>query len=285
MKALKLGALVALLAACGPALTRPAPPPSPAASQAHLKYAVMAVAGRPAWCGPPVEIAGEDQRAADEYYAQLKADAGSYSEIQRHVTVAPNDNDPQYRLAVYLQWEVLQHLPLQPSPDGYAFDYQTNDARVAGTVDAFSHVRITSRRAQPLGPCPVCLPGAALIATPAGEIQVAALRPGDLVWTETPGGERVAARLLRTGSVHFDRPHEAVRLQLADGRALTASPGHPTADGRTLGALRRGDRIDGSVVSSVERLQVEGDTYDILPSGPSAAYWADGILVGSTLQN
>jgi hypothetical protein len=78
--------------------------------------------------------------------------------------------------------------------------------------------------------------------------------------------------------------HEVVRLALADGRVVVVSPGHPTADGRTVGRLRTGDRYDGSVVASATLLPYAGArTYDLLPSGPTGTYFADGILLGSTL--
>jgi hypothetical protein len=79
--------------------------------------------------------------------------------------------------------------------------------------------------------------------------------------------------------------HEFVRLRLADGRELQASPGHPTADGRLLRELVPGDRVDGSIVSSVVRVPVQGEaaTYDLLPAGGRGVYWANNVLLGSTL--
>jgi hypothetical protein len=75
-----------------------------------------------------------------------------------------------------------------------------------------------------------------------------------------------------------------VHLKLADGRELLASPGHRTADGRPLGALSVGDRLDGSTVTQWELVPYAGDrTYDLLPAGPNGTYWANGILLSSTL--
>jgi hypothetical protein len=70
---------------------------------------------------------------------------------------------------------------------------------------------------------------------------------------------------------------------LSDGRTVEASPGHPTADGRHVGELVPGDLLDGSRVRAVERVSYIGDTWDLLPAGPSGAYWADDVLLGSTL--
>jgi hypothetical protein len=75
-----------------------------------------------------------------------------------------------------------------------------------------------------------------------------------------------------------------VHVVLDDGRELWASPGHPTADGRALSDLRVGDLLDGARVTLLEHLPYEGiATYDLLPSGDTGLYWADGILMGSTL--
>jgi len=63
------------------------------------------------------------------------------------------------------------------------------------------------------------------------------------------------------------------------------SPGHPTADGRHIADLSRGDALDGARVVSVERVRYAGAaTYDILPAGATGMYWASGILLGSTLR-
>jgi len=71
---------------------------------------------------------------------------------------------------------------------------------------------------------------------------------------------------------------------LADGRELLASPGHKTADGRVLGSLAAGDRLDGSTIKLWELVPYSGDrTYDLLPAGATGAYWANGVLLGSTL--
>jgi len=65
---------------------------------------------------------------------------------------------------------------------------------------------------------------------------------------------------------------------------LLASPGHRAADGRPLGTLASGDRLDGSTIVSWELVPYGNDrTYDILPAGPTGTYWANGILLASTL--
>jgi hypothetical protein len=105
-----------------------------------------------------------------------------------------------------------------------------------------------------------------------------------LVWTETPDGRRIAARVMDAGSTPVPAGHLMVRLALADGRVLLASPGHRAADGRPLGTLAPGDRLDGSTIVGWELVPYGSDrTYDLLPAGPTGTYWANGILLSSTL--
>jgi hypothetical protein len=76
-----------------------------------------------------------------------------------------------------------------------------------------------------------------------------------------------------------------VRLVLADGRSVTASPGHPLADGRPLGELRARDVVSGSVVLSADPIRYDGArTFDLVVSGLTGTYLVDGIPLGSTLQ-
>lgn len=107
-----------------------------------------------------------------------------------------------------------------------------------------------------------------------------------LVWTANALGTRIAAPVLEVGSIEVPAGHQMVHLVLADGRELLASPGHRTADGRQLGSLAAGDRLDGSTITKWELVPYLGDhTHDLLPAGPSGTYWADGILLASTLKS
>jgi len=63
------------------------------------------------------------------------------------------------------------------------------------------------------------------------------------------------------------------------------SAGHPTADGRKVGELKAGDRYDGAVVTSAALVAYTGGaTFDVLPAGATGTYWANGVLLGSTLR-
>ena len=97
-------------------------------------------------------------------------------------------------------------------------------------------------------------------------------------------GQRVSGVITKTSKVPVPQAHQMVHLVLSDGRELFVSPGHPTITGRAVGNLSHGDLYDGVSVVNTERVPYgENATYDILPSGDTGFYWANGILIGSTL--
>lgn len=122
------------------------------------------------------------------------------------------------------------------------------------------------------------------IATPDGETPMHALAVGDLVYS-IADGQIVAVPILETNHVAV-HAHHVVRLTLATGAVLEISPGHPTADGRTLGDLRAGDRLAGVEILAAELVPYAYDhTFDILPASDSGVYFAGGIPLGSTLHH
>jgi hypothetical protein len=106
------------------------------------------------------------------------------------------------------------------------------------------------------------------------------------VWSVNEAGERVAVPVIGTGITHLSSKIKVVRLTLSDGRSVTASPGHPAADGRALGEYGAGDVLDGARVVTTGMVDYDGGaTFDILPAGATGLYWADEILLKSTLMN
>lgn len=133
--------------------------------------------------------------------------------------------------------------------------------------------------------CPICLAKNTLIDTPLGAVPVEDLQKGALVWTVTTSGGRVLGVVIETKKTLVPFDHKMVNLVFNDGRTLLVSPGHPTVDGRTAGDLTPGDWYDGArVVSSNRILYRDGYTYDILLSGETGFYFANGILLDSTLR-
>jgi hypothetical protein len=120
------------------------------------------------------------------------------------------------------------------------------------------------------------------IATPNGERRLADLQVGDLVYS-VDGLQISPVPITQVNRVAVSN-HRVLRVTFAGGSAIEMSAGHPTADGRPLAALRPGDELDGATVIAIETIPyVYSHTYDILPASDSGAYFASGVLVGSTL--
>ncbi len=134
------------------------------------------------------------------------------------------------------------------------------------------------------GGCPICLSGDTLISTPSGSVRVKDMQIGMPIWTIDRFGHRASGIVTRTSKVQVPPTHQMVHLVLDDGRELFVSAGHPTISGANVGDLTPGDKYDHATVVSTKRVPYgEGATYDILPSGETGFYWANGVLLGSTL--
>lgn len=135
-------------------------------------------------------------------------------------------------------------------------------------------------------PCPICLSSNTLIDTPSGLTQIKDMRIGMSIWTTDKSGHRVLGIVSKTSKVPAPSTHKMVRLILDDGRQLLVSPGHPTTDGRKIGDLKSGDLYDGASILSTQLISYdENSTYDLLPSGETGFYWANGILINSSLHS
>jgi hypothetical protein len=262
---------------------------------AELKFKVMDAVGTPVYCDPdyyPVARLGGEQANAVAEYPTIRAQADLYATIITHEHLPSGDLTDAQKLILYRAYKLLRALTLTQNGNEYSFEFRARSQGqgtiqvVKGTVRIDGVVTVTSTA--PSGPpnCPICLAASAWIATPSGAVRVIDIKPGMLVWTASPDGKRVAAPVLEIGNMLVPAGHLMVRLKLADGRELLVSPGHRTADGRPIGSLARGDRLDGSTVTLWEMVPYAGDrTYDILPAGPTGTYWANGIQLSSTIPN
>lgn len=285
-----LAALLVLAVACGS--PSPAPGVGSPLGQAQLEFAVMDSAGKPVYCDPdyyPIASEGGEQANAIARYPEIKADAATYAAIAAHEHLPSGDLTDAQKLTVYRAWKLLRALSLTAVAGGYSFQYRVLSSTssyqmVAGTVRVDGVVAIRSRSATGPPNCPICLAASTLIATPNGPVGVTRIQVGMVVWTQDSHGARVAAPVVEVGSMPVPVGHLMVRIVLADGRGLLVSPGHPTADGRHAGDLRAGATLDGSTITLWELVPYSADrTYDLLPAGATGNYWADGILMGSTL--
>ncbi len=255
-----------------------------------LKYRLIDTIGPPLFCGPPVVRMPSDDEASQEVAALRSQDATSFDAIVHHekLDAAHLTADDDRRIVQQVQ--VLQALPLQADGQVFRFDYiagRPSPEHVVGTIDDHGVISLESHDPTQFpgrGGCPICLAATTRIATPHGPILVSDLRAGMLVWT-VDAGKRVAAPIAIVRYTPAPFGHRVIRVVLADGRAVVASPGHPTGDGRRVGELNPGDLLDGSRVAMINVLPYSGDTWDLLPLSSTGTYWADGVLLGSTLTN
>jgi len=194
---------------------------------------------------------------------------------------SPIKNSTDYPINAIYQVDNTCWAPYGFQPNGYEPHLCPSNAPAA-----------TKRPHTPVPPTPVpgiliiCLPAGTLIDTPSGPIPVEKLRIGDPVWSVNENGERVSETILNLSTVPVPPGHLLDHVILTDGREISASPGHPTSDGRTFGDIRTGDFLDGSRVTQVEILPSnQPATFDLLPSGATGFYWANDVLIGSTLKN
>ena len=304
---LLLVALALAAAACGPSGSAPgspassvAPNPSGAPSpslgadlgRAELRYRLIDEFGRPAFCDPDMYPVGRDEvQAMRERFPQVEQDGETVAVILDRLRI-PRDAQltEKQRLAVYRDWKVLESIPLEGPDRAFSMLVQLDQAtgagvRVTGTIGLDGTVTISSQEPGALLQCPICLAAGARIAVPGGDVAIEDVRPGLAVWSVDPAGRRIPATVIRIGRTPVPQDHAVVRLVLADGRVVRASPGHPLVDGRELGSLGAGDLVDGStvIVATLERYDA-GFTYDLLASGPTGAYIADGVILASTLR-
>lgn len=297
--------LAALVAACGGAAATPGPTlipgPTPGPSgggtfdAGQLRLIVMDQLGERWYCDPdeyPVARGTELERALerwDEMVTEGVLFKAVAAKLGINVAAAVTDAQKQ---AIYHVWKNAISIPLDQVGDGlYRFDYLTvplpgNDmgTRTAGLIDATGKITIEQRAPAGEPPCPICLSVGTRIDTPNGPIAVELLRLGDPIWTMDAQGRRVAGTVIALGSTAAPAGHQVIRLTLADGRTVTASPGHPLADGRRLDGLAVGDMVDGSRILTLDRLPyTDAATFDLVASGATGAYYADGIALGSTL--
>ncbi len=126
----------------------------------------------------------------------------------------------------------------------------------------------------------MCLPPNILIRTLTAEKKISDLRVGDLVLSDNGKPVRIA-RITKVEAPN----HKVMKIKFNDGTSFEGSPEHPTADGRLFKDLKTGDKIDGRTVVETKLIPYKySHTYDILPNSKTGNYYANGVLIGSTLK-
>ena len=265
--------------------------PSAALSPTELKYKVLDKFPDFFFCDPDLyPVARADETTlAQQRFPGLQANQEEFQAILGHAGLLGTTTftDDQ-KVLIYQEHKKLNAIHFELTGDQYQFQIQTGKegqpgSAITGTIDGNGSITVKSQESA-VAACPVCLAAGTLIDTPRGAVAVENLQAGELVWTMDAAGQRVSVAISRVSRVPVPASHQVVHLILSDGRQLWVSPGHPTADGRRVGDLAANDLLDGAYVVSAEHLSYGGTaTYDILPSGDTGFYWANGILMGSTL--
>ena len=291
----------AIAVGSGTEIVFPTPqPPTPLPTLAgglsvtELKYAVLKEFPTFFFCDPDFyPVAHDDEMAlAQQAFPKLQANQAEFQAILKHLGLSRSTTftDAQ-KLDIYQDYKMLNAINFQLVNGKYQFQILTGQeggqqgTLITGSVDSSGSIDVLNREKSFLT-CPICLQAGTLIDTPRGSVRVEDLKVGDTVWTRDEAGRRVSTALIRIGRVKIPATHKMIHITLRDGRELWASAGHPTADGRRLGDLNVGDFLDGSQIIQLVHVPYQGDyTYDILPAGVTGFYWANGILIGSTLSS
>ena len=258
----------------------------------ELKYRVLDQVPDLFFCDPDFyPVAREDEAdLARQRFPELQANTEEFEAILAHNNLSgfSTFSDDQ-KLLIYREHKKLAAIQFELADSGYRFQLQVAKTEgegeiVTGLIDNQGTITVQQRNPS-FATCPICLAADTLIDTPSGHIRVQNIGVGTQVWTVDRAGKRAARPVILLGKTVVPAAHQVIYIILEDGRELRASPGHPTTGGRRLGVLKVGDSLDGAFIRSAERVRYGGSaTYDLLPAGETGFYWANGILIASTLK-
>jgi hypothetical protein len=259
-------------------------------SLSELKYKLLAAYPDYFWCDPelyPIARPDTKQQNAINMFSDIRANQEEYSAILTHLNLPDKiEYSDAEKLLIYREHKTLQGAVqmMIASPD-YAFTIRTgqNEGRsYQGTISALGVIKVTSELTS-FNTCPICLASGTLISTPVGSIPVENFHEGMAIYTIDSTGKKTTGFISTIASVPVPSSFKITTVTLNDGRVVSASFSHPTADGRVIGDLQVGDELDGGTVVSLTAELYMGFTHDILPEGGTGLYWANGILLKSTL--
>ena len=259
-------------------------------SISELKYILLAAYPDYFWCDPDfysVARPGSELGNAIAQFATIIANQEEFAAILNHLNLPSKaEYTDDEKLQIYREYKKLNGAVqvVSATPD-YTFTIRTGQGQgetYQGTITTAGVIKVTSETTS-FNTCPICLAVGTLIDTPNGPIPVEELGKGMAIYTVDASGNRIAAVISETASVPAPEGFQIIHVVLSDGRTVAASPGHPTPDGREISDLNVGDVLDGEIVISVTPVPYSGFTYDILPEGGTGFYWANGILLKSTL--
>jgi hypothetical protein len=283
--------LIVLAALAGCVIPGGPPPANESYTPTELKYILLDHYGEDHffYCDPdyyPVSR-GDEQERAIATFPTIENNTEQFTAIVIREGLKPPYSD-ESKLIIYREYKKLNAIGLTPTTsDTYDFSLEVETIeggrRVTGIIRDDGTI-LERHSEEAILTCPICLAQGTLIDTPAGPVPVEELEAGMVAWTQDADGAWRILPVLRTSQTPVRNEHQVVFLRLSDGREISASPGHPTTDNRTLGMLRPGDDLDGAKVTRADLVPYDGEfTYDILPAGDTGNYRAGGIPLKSTL--
>jgi hypothetical protein len=270
---------------------KPIPTLVPGATPTELKYQVLAQFPNVFFCDPDYYPVARDDETdlARQRFPELQANTEEFQAILNHTGLGSQSTfTDEQKLLIYREHKQLAAVQFELAGDQYEFQLQVEENPgegfiITGLINSVGSITVQQQESS-FPTCPICLARQTRIDTPGGSAAVQDLQAGDIVWTVDATGARVSAPILKTVRVFVPANHQMVHVVLQDGRELWASPGHPTSDGGILADLKPGDFLGGAAITGFERVVYDQPaTYDLLPSGGTGFYWANGILLASTL--
>jgi len=285
-----LGIVTVFVGACA---QQPAPTPTTPVvySVSELKYHLISNFDDVFYVDPdfyPIAREGQEEKNALEQFPIIKTNDIEFSAILKQLGLpSKTEYTAEDKLLIYREHKKLTlAVELTASGDVYSFILRVGEnqgERIEGTITLSGKVKVLKREPS-FNTYPICLTMGTLIDTPGGAVSVEQFHQGMAVWTVDISGKRIASAVVETSVTSVPSYFQVVRVRLNDERTITASPGHPTAEGIALGDYQVGDSLDGTLVMTVERVTyLGGATYDLLPGGSTGLYWANGVLLKSTL--
>ena len=264
----------------------------------QLRYRLVERFGHPWFCDPdfyPVGNPTREQALAIAVFPVIREDDAAFTEIKKHLNLEKvTEFSTEQELRVYREYKMLSGaIGLTPEGDAFKFGLairenlrgaRTNGVQITGLINGRGEIDILEKMPGVLN-CPKCLASGTRIDTPTGQVPVEELKPGMMVWTVDALKRKVSMPIIAVTRLAVPLGHAMIHLRLNDGRELQVSPGHPTARGGNVAELKSGAEYDHGVIAAVNLEKYEGmETFDLLPAGATGFYWANGILLASTLR-
>jgi hypothetical protein len=261
-------------------------------SPTELKYLLIDEIGEPFYCDPyqyPISREGQEEQDAIAQFESIRGNQEMFSVMLIELDIPEKaDYSTAEKIQIFREYNRLNRAITMTAPDtiyDFSLRIQENEGKlIEGTITREGKIRVTKRETS-FNTCPICLSAGTLIDTPTGQVPIEQLAVAMKIWTADRDGRRVVGEVVETGSATVPGSFQLLRITLDDGCSVTASPGHPGADGRLLAEYRIGDELDSKEIVLIEYVDyLSASTYDILPSGQTGLYWANGTLLGSTLK-